>query len=153
LKNAWAPDGNGLDSKGVEALVLLQCCVLDIVVASRMSRCEVWDQAFQVLSCSSHEKLFANVLESAQPNTTQANSVLQFAEECFDLSSTTLMLGECCFSSSLSGSLPHRFFHMEHDLLVSAGSAFVLNGAGAAFRRSRSVDVAFIHCGLNSDVL
>src|SRR5271163_2973902 len=63
------------------------------------------------------------------------------------------MLEERCFSRSLSGPLPHVFFNMDHDLLVSAGSAFVLHGAFAAFRRSRSVDVASIHRGLDSDVL
>ena len=67
-------DGDGLDFKGVEALILLQFCVQEPVVASRMSRREVPDQAFEVLG-GSHEKLFANVLESTQPNTTQTNSV------------------------------------------------------------------------------
>ena len=127
-------DGNGPNSEGVGAQFFLQ--LWDSVVGARRSRREISDQAFEVLGGSSHEELFANVLESAQPNTTQTDSVLKFAEQCFDLSSTTLMLEERCFPRSLSGSLPHGFFHVDHDLLVSTGSAFVLHGTFAAFRRS-----------------
>lgn len=101
-------------------------------VAPRRTRCEVPDQAFEVLSGGSHEKLFANVLESAQPDPTQADSVLQFVEQRLNLSSTSLILEECRFPRSLSGSLPHGFFDMDYDLLVAAGSAVVLHGAFAA---------------------
>lgn len=61
--------------------------------------------------------------------------------------------GERRFSRSLAGSLSHSFFHMDHNLLVSAGSAFLLPWAFAAFRRSRSIDVTPIHRGLDTDVL
>jgi len=89
-----------------------------------MPRCEVPNQTLEVLGSSSHQKLFANVFESAQPDAAESDPILQLAEQGLDLPSTALMLEELGSLGSLSRSLPHGFFHMNDDLLVSTGSAF-----------------------------
>jgi hypothetical protein len=44
-------------------------------------RIEEADESLDVLSCSSKEELFANKLDTAQPQTTEANLILQFTKQ------------------------------------------------------------------------
>jgi hypothetical protein len=115
--------------------------------------CKMPNQALQVLRGRGHRELLANVFESSVANSTQSDLILQLAEERLDLSSLSLMSEERGLFGSLSRTLPYSFFDMYHQLLVAARRTFSLSGASAALGPSRSIYMASVYSGLDTDVL
>jgi|HubBroStandDraft_1064217.scaffolds.fasta_scaffold49731_1 hypothetical protein len=86
-------------------------------------RIEEADESLDVLSCSSKEELFANKPDTAQPQATESNLILQFTKQRLNFSA----LAQCMFESrsvcTIAGPLPSRFVYMDAETAMISRSA------------------------------